>query len=211
MSALEVLTIPSNLIYFVAAGVAFYIGHATRPFLYLGSGLASTLYHMCAFSVALCVLPAVLLRGLDFFFAQSLIGSSALLIIIWPEKFRKLEHLTLFAWFFAVLILIIFLGTSLYIQIGLAGVGFVIIITYWSVYAYLYQEFPPYNLDMLFLGISLTVLACSLFTMQMMYPGYYGAIHQIWHITGGLGQIALLLCKDPPKDSAYALIDKQLK
>lgn len=212
MSALEVLTIPSNAIFFICAYVAYYVGHDTRPFLYFFAGLISLFYHLCAFQTGLCVASAYLLKDGDFFFAQSLIGSSSLLLIYFPTKYRKWEHYTLILWFFAVFLLIVFFGTSLYIQIALALFGFLLVISYWIFYRIHYKvAFPPYNLDMFILGITMTVLACSLFVIQMMYPDYYGAIHQGWHIAGGLGQIALLLTKDPPKDAKYALIDKELK
>lgn len=211
----DVVLIASNLFFLIPSVEAFRRHRWTRAVIYLFIIAASGTYHACNSFSTTCLFQAATHKRIDFFFAQLIIPLTALYIVYFAPRYRFVERIAILLFALLIFVLEITTGVSFFIQIVLAGVSFLIIAVYWVWYAStarLYTgraRLPPYDWEPFFLGILLTLVACSLFaTQSQWHPGYW-AVHSIWHTNAAIGQYFILRIK--PGAPKFALLDAPIK
>lgn len=202
------LPIVSNFWFLIPAGVAYFgYDSVLLTMVYLSIIPASTLHHFCVGYEGLCPINPAIARGWDFFFAQYMIMIFACLAIYFPLRLLNLQRFFLIGSAILVALLLFLVGDSTFVQMGLALGILAIVLTYWTVYYILYQEFPRYRIVFFVPGISCTVLAAQLFITQMQAYELYCYTHANWHTLAAFGQTCLLLMRVPDPKGEYAKID----
>ncbi len=176
----------------------------------------SSMYHACNSFTAHCVMPSLVHRMLDFFFAQLIIPATAFTLILVPKAWKGAQTMIFISMAFCILLTQLIAGESIFIQGSIAAVSFGMIAIYWTAYAshsaYTTGTFclPQYDWGHFGTGIAMTCIACSLYASEMQYHRFYWAIHSCWHCDAAFGQVFLMMCR--PKDDAdeYAVLDARM-
>lgn len=191
----DVWTVISNLFFIIPGVLAFQYQLYFRSLIYFIMVVASSIYHLCD-SFAICVFDFHFHHHLDFFFAQFLIILSGLYIIYFADSYRWLEYWFIILGGIGLVILQYALPGKLLVQGAIVAIIFVSVIAYWIVCRWRLGFVPKYHWDFFLLGLSLTVAAITLYTIQnVWYNGYWGA-HSLWHVSAAMGQWAILQIKD---------------
>lgn len=183
----------SNVLGLCTAAKLYGLGHGLIPLSYVLSVIASMLYHSCDWWDAFCVLPYHNLRDLDFFFAQTVLTSNAMLLIHWVSPDPSIAYpvgipflQTAFIIFFAVVnaVLVIATDDSFVIQFIVFCAAFGVVVLYALVYMCRFGQWPRYNLVSALPAVVLTATSVMLFNYQNSYPKEYWLIHSAWHQLG---------------------------
>lgn len=227
----EALLVASNIFFIVPAIKSCFLHRWTRAFLYFCMIFASGFYHTCNSFAGACVLPSLVHRKLDFFFAQWLIPVTALYLIHFPLRYaflgeflRARKKITVSRvpserWCILLFGAVLFVFEAVFqepfwLQVAVAGFSVLMIVAYWTAYVAYYAthygvpRFPRYQWEAFLLFVLLTGVACSLFATQANWHNGYAWVHTIWHIAAAFGQTAVLCTRDAaPRNAA---IDRQL-
>jgi hypothetical protein len=208
---MDVVTIVSNAIFLVPAAEAVYKRRWTRFMIYILVLMCSTMYHACSAFNSACVFDARTHRRLDFFFAQLIIPLSALYVVYFTPRWRFLERILTVAFAFVILILLLTVGDSMYVQMALAGGALAIILVYWIGYAVVSGgHMPPYEWDHFGMAIALTSVSCVLYVTQLQYHLMYAWIHACWHSLAAMGQFFFLLIRDVEEGAEFMSLDAEV-
>jgi hypothetical protein len=206
---MDVVTIVSNAVFLVPAAEAVYKRRWTRFMIYLLVLVCSTMYHACSAFNSACVFDALTHRRLDFFFAQLIIPVSALYVVYFTPQWRFLERIFTIAFAFVILILLLTVGDSMYVQMALAGGALAIILVYWIGYAASSGggHMPPYEWDYFGMAIALTAASCVLYATQLQYHLMYAWVHACWHSLAAMGQFFFLLIREVEEGAELMSLD----
>lgn len=197
-----VFVILSNVTFIIPSIKAAFLHRYTRAILYFLMMLASMFYHIGKAFPWAAVLPPVIARKDDFFFAQWLIFITALYLIYFPPRYEFIERWAIFLTGFGLFLIEVYFNEPFSVQLIIAVISVVVVIIYWCLYArYEYlatgkARLPPYNWDMFAYGIAFTALACTLFATQENWPLGYDWVHAVWHTSAALGQYFILCTRD---------------
>lgn len=209
----KVLVVYSNAAFVMPAVKAFELNRETMAPSYVVMMFFSSFYHTCNNWSGLCVLPANLLRKMDFFMAQYLIMLTALYIIQFTRTWAWVERWLIVATLVALFVVEATLNEPFAAQIIIAGVAALFIIIYWVVYAVTRKNgsrFPPYDWEAFSMGIALLALACVLFSTQRQWHLGYPWVHSVWHVLAALGQYYILCTRRAaPRDAAMDAVIKK--
>lgn len=179
----------SNLFLLFPFVLAIYYRLIGRAFVYFSAMIASSLYHLCD-SYGACLFDFHTLHNFDFFFAQLLIWLGALYFVHWPTKYSWVEWILALLGALFIVVLLIVLPGELYVQAGIAGVGFLLVIIYWFI-----AGIPKYRWSYVVLALALSGSSIVLFSIQNIWPGAYWGVHSLWHVAAAIGQFYLLMIK----------------
>jgi hypothetical protein len=216
----------SNGAFLLAAMEAWHGSMYTTMMLYLFIVISSSMYHSCYAFGNTCHMDPLMYQFADFFFAQLVIPLTALHIIRFTGYWIWLKRLAICAFAFVIAFAQHVLGRSLYVQIIIGVVSLLLIVTYWTIYnivgklhatpeaPYKWELVPDiYDWTYFGYGITLTCIACALFTTQMQSHRLYWAIHSCWHNCAALAQYYVLKIHRVPFDpvkEGYTIMDSEL-
>lgn len=210
----DVLLIISNLAFFAPAYKAHELNRRTRSIIYTFMVFASAFYHACNSYLGLCLFSPNVQRKVDFFFAQWLIVITALYIIKFPVHLYYIERWLIFVAALGIFIVEFFYNEPFALQLIIVGLSVAAIVIYWICFAVAKAQcgenprIPFYNWGHLIFGVSLTALACVLFTVQSDWHLGYPYVHSVWHVLAALGQYFILCSRDA--GDKYANLDEEI-
>jgi Protein of unknown function (DUF3522) len=200
----DVFTILSNLAFIIPIAIAYQYDKLVTCLVFTFQMVASAAYHTCnSFSWGCFGLPPLLLRNLDFFWAQFIVFMTAFNLILFPtynKAWQWTPPLLVAAAATTVFLLQRWIGESMMLQFGIVAFAFGGLLLYWIIYAiYMWLKdrdgplLPPYRWKYLTYGLALSGMSSSLYVTATQTHNLYWAIHSLWHIAAALGQTFLLM------------------
>lgn len=210
------LLVGSNFLFIPAIWRALQFRQYLRAFVFTGSMLSSSFYHLCKPENGICVLPYHALGNFDFLFAIMQIVVTALWLVPFDpiyldpasgkyvgrgvagarlvrRSLRHVEDLIILSYGFVIAVLLS-LGYNSYIAFAVVGGSVAMIVLTAILYNYLRYGIRP-QFDWLDLAIALALLTSgsSLFIVQeFLVHDVYWVIHSLWHSLASVGQLYLL-------------------
>lgn len=187
-----------------------------RAFVFTGSLVSSSIYHLCKPENGVCLLPYHALGNFDFLFAILNMVITALYLVpfdavyinpttrkyvgrgvtgaklIRPSQ-RHIETLIILSYAFIIAVLLS-LGFNGVIAFLVVGVTIVLVVTGATIYNYINWHIRPHFdwLDLIIAGTLLLAGATLFIVQEYMSHHVYWIIHSIWHVLAAVGQFYLL-------------------